>query len=327
MVGVVLEIALFIVLFFVFKSRPTRNCNAFLTFDNTDFLRGLAILMIIVMHSCANMHDAKGFSSLGGIGVSLFLMLSAYGLSESYKKNGIQGFLKKKMLRIWIPYALFLVVVTCTQGKFDLFGSKSFYLDIFCIKTSYWFISFLMYNYLLFWITKKINKQWFSCALFFIFGIVIFGFDDRIRAEQVLSFPAGLVLSNYKDEIKAYIESHKIIISSIIAIILAVSLIMFVVMKIVHSNELLLSHTLLMYKFFVAHCLVLFFNTYPPISKFTKFAASISLELYLVHFSLYTIIPDNNHQISSMACFLTLSFLGAYLFHSLNKMVVKFLKQ
>lgn len=264
MVGVIQEIALFFVLYFVFKSRPTRKCNAFLTFENTDFLRGLAILMIIVMHSCANMHDAKGFSSLGGIGVSLFLMLSAYGLSESYKKKGLHGFFKKKMLRIWMPYALFLVVVTCIQGRLGFFKSKSFYLDIFCIKTSYWFISFLVYNYLLFWFAKKINKQWLSCALFFIFSIVIFCFDDRIRAEQVLSFPTGMILSSYKDKIKVLIESKKIIASSIIAIILALSLIMFVGVKFVQNNDLLLYHTLLMYKFLVALSLVLLFNIYPP---------------------------------------------------------------
>lgn len=265
MVGVILEIALFFVLYFVFKSRPTRKCNAFLTFDNTDFLRGLAILMIIVMHSCANMHDAKGFSSLGGIGVSLFLMLSAYGLSESYKKKGLQGFFKKKMSRIWLPYALFLVVITCIQGRFSLFKSTSFYLDLFCIKTSYWFISFLIYNYLLFWISKKINKQWFSCLLFFIFGMTIFCFDDRIRAEQVLSFPTGLIFSDYKDKIKVYIESHKIIASSIVAIILASSLVMFVGVTFVQNNNLLVSHTLLMYKFLVALCVVLLFNLYPPL--------------------------------------------------------------
>lgn len=69
----------------------------FLSTTHTDFMRTFAICIIVLMHSlCGAGLPGYGFSPLGGIGVSIFLMLSGYGLTVSWRKNGCRGFWKKK---------------------------------------------------------------------------------------------------------------------------------------------------------------------------------------------------------------------------------------
>ena len=69
-----------------------RNC--------TTTLRGIAILIIMIGHVGVSGFGCRLFNPFGGIGVAMFLFLSGYGLSESFKKNGLNHFWKKKMMRI-----------------------------------------------------------------------------------------------------------------------------------------------------------------------------------------------------------------------------------
>lgn len=56
--------------------------------------------------------------STNGIGVALFLILSGYGLTESYKRKGLLVFWKSKFSKIWIPYAIVLTVCTIWSLSF-----------------------------------------------------------------------------------------------------------------------------------------------------------------------------------------------------------------
>lgn len=59
----------------------------------TNAYRGVAILMVIIQH-CSGKLGTNVFTPLGGMGVAVFLVLSGFGLSESYKKKGITGICK-----------------------------------------------------------------------------------------------------------------------------------------------------------------------------------------------------------------------------------------
>lgn len=67
----------------------------------TTTLKGIAIVIIILSHTMGCF--TRVFTPLGGIGVAMFLILSGYGLNESFKRNGIGSFWKKRFLRVWIP--------------------------------------------------------------------------------------------------------------------------------------------------------------------------------------------------------------------------------
>lgn len=57
--------------------------------SNTKVMKGVAILAVMLCHLMGKFGGGTTlFTPLGGIGVSIFLMLSAYGLNESYIGGG-----------------------------------------------------------------------------------------------------------------------------------------------------------------------------------------------------------------------------------------------
>ena len=58
--------------------------------EQTLLLKGIAILMVILGH--------MSYITWGGAGgVTIFLILSGYGIHESFKKNGLKNYWKKKI--------------------------------------------------------------------------------------------------------------------------------------------------------------------------------------------------------------------------------------
>lgn len=58
--------------------------------SNTKVMKGVAILAVMLCHLMGKFGGGTTlFTPLGGIGVSIFLMLSAYGLNESFIWGGI----------------------------------------------------------------------------------------------------------------------------------------------------------------------------------------------------------------------------------------------
>lgn len=157
----------------------------------TNSYRGVAILMVVIQH-CAGELGTNLFTPFGGIGVAIFLILSGFGLSESFKKKGITGFVTKKLWRVWLPFFLFYVVVYLLHGKYDY---KLFLQNVFSIRQDdYWYVHYMLRCYLVFWVAYRFaySYRWwilaaFSCYTFFGMG--------AIRAEQCLSFPLGILLS------------------------------------------------------------------------------------------------------------------------------------
>lgn len=57
---------------------------------NSQAMKGIAILAVILCHLMGRFGSGTTlFTPLGGIGVSIFLMISAYGLNESYTSGGV----------------------------------------------------------------------------------------------------------------------------------------------------------------------------------------------------------------------------------------------
>lgn len=79
--------------------------------DFTDILRGVAILMIVIHHidnkACGGSYI---FNAWGGVGVSLFLILSGFGINESFAKNGLRHYWKKKFSRVILPWFIFITI-------------------------------------------------------------------------------------------------------------------------------------------------------------------------------------------------------------------------
>lgn len=131
-----------------------------------DFLRGYSIFTIVLMHLLlgnVNGIFAKGIL-FGGAGVHVFILCSGFGLYLSYLKKplGYIDFLKRRLGKVWVPYAIVVLLwgvwYASTKGFFPvrevmshllLYKMFSAELDV-SLCYPYWFISTIVQFYL-FW--------------------------------------------------------------------------------------------------------------------------------------------------------------------------------
>lgn len=139
--------------------------KVFFSFSHTNMLRGIAILLILLQHS-AGEWGTRIFTPCGGTVVVIFLFLSGYGLNESYKKNGLNGFWLRKLSRVLIPYAIFGAVCMLVLSK--EFAFKFYLLDVLGIASCYWYVSFLLKLYILFYILTR----WFAKCRVVLFLLI-----------------------------------------------------------------------------------------------------------------------------------------------------------
>lgn len=173
----------------------------------TTLYKGLAIFSVILCHTAGTFGQGRFvlFTPLGGIGVAIFLLLSAYGLNESWNKpenaagGGITWWLKR-FITVWIPY---IIVQLIAYWPFHEFQLLPFLLDISLIKPLYhngWYLQYLFMWYVIFFIVRKIPAlDKYRVLVFTAISVVLFFTLREIKAEQSLSFLAGLLLSEKKD--------------------------------------------------------------------------------------------------------------------------------
>lgn len=70
--------------------------------SHTNICRGIAAIIIVFQHVACGF-CVRYFTRQGGIGVAIFLILSGYGLNESFKSKGIGGIGKLKLLEYYFP--------------------------------------------------------------------------------------------------------------------------------------------------------------------------------------------------------------------------------
>ena len=181
----------------------------------SEYLRGLAITFVVLGHILGGTFgviDTHITSILGIGGVTIFLLLSGYGLYQSYRKNGLQGkaYWDKKIEKVFWPYA----VITVIFYIYMLFrgnapGSGALVSNILCVDYTrtmdgtMWYMSFLLIWYLAFF-----------CVFFFkgplagkIFMLMLIGYafqnywlKDIFKgcawqfSTNALAFPLGVAL-------------------------------------------------------------------------------------------------------------------------------------
>ena len=184
----------------------------------TTTIKGFSILTVIWAHSGAMLSVGR-IQFIAGIGVALFLMCSGYGLEISHENNGLVNFWKKRLLGVCLPFWLVELVGLLITGEFSI---KTYLLDFFFLNsaTSYgWFMGYIVICYLIFYAIKRLIKdsKMQIIALFGLFVIwfvldsVLFANPDMpfLRARQMLSFPAGVLLAINKDKIERTLTKAK----------------------------------------------------------------------------------------------------------------------
>lgn len=181
-------------------------------------LKGLAILMIVLSHVGYFLVNDTRFlwplSTMAGIGVNLFLFLSGYGLTASQlKKNlSIGDFYQRRLLKLFIPYWLLLIVIL----PLDIFLLKFNYSWPFIIRAFFgiithadlysdfnsplWYFTFIIGYYLLFPLVFSQKRPWLSALILGAagYGLIVWNpnFLENVLylyRVHIFAFPLGVL--------------------------------------------------------------------------------------------------------------------------------------
>jgi len=161
------------------------------------FYMGVGMIMVVLYHLWLYVDDGfvwKAFKA-GYVGVDIFMFLSGYGLCFSLKGSDLKSFYRKRVVRIlplfWIMVTCILILQYLRNVPMTVFDGVACYLTL-----SYWgignvmfgwYLSFLVFLYLIFpalnYICERINA---TCLLFIsllaLFALLIMvGFDWQIE--------------------------------------------------------------------------------------------------------------------------------------------------
>lgn len=191
--------------------------------NNTTVYKGIAITIIILAHFMNEFgHGIRWFTPLGGIGVAVFLLLSGYGLNESWSKSEMMQWgdtdkpydkwWRKRIVSVFIPYVIVQIIL---YWPFHAFNITAFLLDLTCIKPLYhngWYLNYLLIMYIMFYCVQRfVSNKNIRFIIYLSISIIILIYASEMYAEQAFSFTTGVTISSYKDRIHKKFKIRNII--------------------------------------------------------------------------------------------------------------------
>lgn len=193
--------------------------NCYLALDNTLPIRGLLAICIVLHHGSGYFTRISFISPLQHIGylvVALFFFLSGYGLSYGLKnkKGYMDGFLKKRLISVLIPYWIGnMVYCAGVYLMGEQIEAKSFILSMLLLKVingPMWYVQLQVLFYLQFYVSFAKKDNWpLFYTLFFVLYVGAFSAGiDEVYTRSALAFPLGLMWCNYQDKIDKTMDAH-----------------------------------------------------------------------------------------------------------------------
>jgi len=221
-----------LVLALAITARKIKTPLEFLSKNQSTELKGMAILFVIFSHIGYFLVSDHRFlfplSTLAGVGVDTFLILSGFGLTVSMlsKSLGIIEFYKKRLLKIFIPMwlvisVLFILDFLVLRKSYDAISIISHYLGYFpradvyqSLNSPLWYFTFILFYYLVFPLVFMKNRPWLSVILVISTSLVLLkavrlpltGDVVSLYVLHVLAFPIGMALASSKDKLKFILE-------------------------------------------------------------------------------------------------------------------------
>lgn len=318
----ILLILAFLALFSFKKLNVEISAQSF-SRDYTTLMRGLAILFV-VLHHLGNYSGSVIFTPLGGIGVAMFLVISGYGLHESYQKNGLSNYWKNKFARVIIPM-LIVEILSIIVNENDRKNFHDTLSHLFCIDRN-WYVRYLFYWYFLFFVIVRFLKKRYEFALLFC-GLVMLVILPEIEAEQSFSFVSGVFLSLYKKRIKLSRRQWTTI--SILLLLFGGVCLFAKQMPVIraYSGTLIFVFLQMCLKLSLAWCVLMigFIIFAKKIPTFFYLSGIMSYEIYLIHCKLLGII-NSSTIIISFILFYALTYLGSFILYRFDLKIAKFFK-
>lgn len=331
---------LFIIAIFSLKKRRTTFGDA----AHSNQAKGVAILLIIVGHLWVHVSLEKPGLVFSGEGVSLFLILSGYGLIMSHLASAytLKRFFFKRISRIFYLYwlvtilviALDYLVLNRTYSFFDiLLTTVGINLNETTKHLDYarWYITFILFWYIIFYLSTRLQSREHSMLFICTVALLLFPLDYYIMHfgwYQICSFPAGCIIGYNYEAIRDRIQTRHVI-----SMLVAVNgLIMVILCKLYLFGTLKAFLPYLIFLFIREGISILFSLSVIMLvwcwgqanlaSRFLSFTGIISYELFLLHGLLlikYNFFMNGENVIFPFFVYLTAVYMLSIAFNKVAK--------
>lgn len=286
--------------------------------EQTTVLRGIAALMIVVLHVAIAWECHRVVNLPGSVFISAFIVMSGYGLNESYKRVGLEGYWRRRMRRIVVPWWAYLCVLYLIKG---FPGWKAAVLEAVFIDTDYWFMTFIMWSYLTYWASRKLFKKSWMMVLV-VFGFVSLNMMEQMAAEQSFSFLAGVWLSEHITEVRSW-PLRRALKIALVSMCIGLFFVALKEIPAVHALKYTLAYhyILLMIKLPLAVPMLLLPLLIPALckSRLLWLSGIASLEIYLVHLPM---MFWTAHSWPRLGIFVVLTVVLSWAYYQVNNRVI-----
>ena len=282
--------------------------------------------IVIIVHHISNL----GYTGLGymqtidAIIMPVFFAMSGFGLVTCYKYryNYINGFLKRSLTKLFIPY---LIALICFVVYRELGGVNQIELlkeeGLMSFVPTSWFIWTLAYFYVFFFIVFRYSKASLGVKVALVCGLVLaytliahrLGMSFwRFRSNP--GFCVGMTFALFDEAIKKIIVRWQAI------------LVLCLLLMIIRLSNLPFVPSML---FSTVFFLLMYISGGVKEYVLVKFLSSISLEMFIIQFIPIYIMMNNLHiasTIKMVILVLGLDIILAYIMHVIVKRVSMKLK-
>lgn len=322
-------------LFYKAKALPKKIYNpGFISKDNTNLLRGVCVLLILIHHFSQQLFDVsylKPFKYIGVFAVALFFFLSSYGMTVSLTKNPdyLKNFLFKRFSKIYIPYLIIntitlIIMVLFYDASYTILDVVLFVSGFKLIDASLWFVHRILIYYIVFYLSFKFfskKKALISVFLFtIVYCVICFQFGRGIwEFRTAFSFPLGILFGLYHNKIYKLATSNYIKITALCALCFFSTVYLY---GFTDVYPLITSALTAVFSILLVLLLLMKVNI---VSKPFSFLGNISYEIYLVHMKVLVISYSIVHITQSyfLYVYLGIVVLVAFLFNKMLKLNVQ----
>lgn len=174
--------------------------------EQTTCINGIFVLFVFLSHF--GQYETMPWNNLllaiGQLMVAPFLFYSGYGIMEQIKRRGIvyiDSMPRKRILKFYIHFCMALCIYLALSFSFTALSS---------IGNSNWYVFAILAMYSIVYISFKQCKKhsMTSCVVFTILYIILMDVikDQAWWYNIILCFPAGMILSKYKDRVCSIIQ-------------------------------------------------------------------------------------------------------------------------
>lgn len=314
-----------------FVHKPLLRCT---WFDRkfTTCLKGIGIITVVWAH-VGKQFGVPAIQFIAGVGVSLFLICSRYGLEVSFQKVGLKIFWKKRLVSVYCPFLMVVVLASLYKAfSAESYNPSSFLKAILLINVN-WYLRYIELYYIVFFVIKTATRKrkmthefliWLCVTfiLFIYYSLLVHDVDAPfLEVRQVFSFPVGVYIAkNKKYLVKLFDQTQK---SLFLGILLGTIELFFMFITQLQSIKLLpyvVSNSFVLFTCLpLALSAILIITSFPMLlNNSLLMIGTISYEVFLVQQQIMSIL--NNKPIS-WAAFSCLLVICSVCLHMIDKKI------